>query len=190
MFNKFYFLLVLIAFTTVNTNAQTYYGLKVGLNASTFYGDVDNKTIKPSMHFGAVAEFTLTDAFSVQPELLFSMQGYQKKGESIIKHHYHYVTAPIMMKYFLTNEITLDFGPQFGYLIFAQSSDGEYEYEELKETTSVFDYGIAVGASYEIDDGMNINLRYYQGIANVLDTPDDLRASNGVIQLSLGYKFY
>jgi len=187
---RFLIITTLIIVTGITANAQMYYGLKVGANFANFSGDVSGNSIKPSMHFGAVVEIPLTDAFSVQPELLYSMQGYQIKEDVSLKYHYHYLTLPVMAKYFVTNEITLDFGPQLSYLIFAQSSDGEYEYTELKDETSKFDYGLALGASYEIDDGMNINLRYTYGFANIFDTDTNLKANNSVIQLSLGYKFY
>ncbi len=181
------FLIILIS--SYHINAQTYFGFKVGANATNFYGDIENNNIKLSFHAGVVAEIQLSDAFSVQPELLFSAQGYQNKEDKYLKYHYNYLNLPIMVKYFINNNITLDFGPQIGYLLSAETSDGLYIFENIKENSNSFDYGINLGASYEFDDGLNINVRYNYSLSNI-NKGNDIKVNNAVIQISLGYKFY
>ena len=97
-----------------------------------------------------------------------------------------------MYGYFVTETISIDAGPQINYLLSAKISNGSEEWTETKDFYNTFGYGINLGASYEMDNGMNINLRYNYGLANVYKTIDvgNFKGNNGVIQVSLGYKFY
>ncbi len=186
--------LFVIIFLSISIKAQTYYGFKVGANFANFYGDIDNNTIKPSFHVGALAEIIIDDFYSVQPELLFSMQGAQDKDDSNIKYNYHYATLPIMVKYFVSDFISVDAGAQVAYLLTAYRSNGFEEYDYLTDTSNRLDYGINVGGTYEFDNGMNAAIRYNYNLANihkdVSDVDLDLRDNNAVIQISMGYKFY
>ncbi|MCF6350354.1 MAG: PorT family protein [Flavobacteriaceae bacterium] len=184
-------LLILVLFLSISISAQTYFGFKVGANFANFSGDVENNGIKPSFHVGGVVEVQINDFFSVQPEVLFSMQGYQDKDDALLKYNYHYVNVPIMVKYFVNENFSIDAGPQVGMLLAAKISTGTEELTDVKDLSNTFDYGVNLGGSYEMDNGMNINIRYNYGLANVFDNEsNDLKANNTVIQVSLGYKFY
>lgn len=172
--------------------AQTYFGFKVGTNISNINGDNPYDGIKIAMHVGGVAEIVISDLISVQPELLYSMQGSQHKDDSSLKNNYHYITLPIMFKYFINVSTSIDAGPQIGYLVFAKQSNGWEEWRDTKDELNALDYGFNLGASYEMDNGMNINIRYNYNFANIYKTIEglDFKGNNTVIQLSLGYKFY
>jgi hypothetical protein len=187
---KSHLLILLVTFISINLSAQTYFGFKVGANFANFVGDVENNAIKPSFHVGGVAEIQITDVFSVQPEILFSMQGYQDKDDSLIKYNYHYVNVPLMVKYFVGENVSIDAGPQVGLLLYSKRSNGHEDLDDLKDASNSFDYGMNLGASYEMNNGIFMSARYYYGLANVLNTDDNLKANNTVIQISLGYKFY
>jgi len=198
-------LISIITLLSTSLTAQVYYGFKVGANLANFYGDIENNSIKASFHIGAVAEISVSDLFSVQPELLFSMQGSQGENNSLLTSHtsvpidgkdfsstktnFYYLNLPVMVKYFVTDMISIDAGPQVGYLLYAKESNGTDELTDIKDLTKSIDYGLNLGGSYEMDNGMNINLRYYYGLANVLDS-NDAKMNNALIQISLGYKFY
>jgi hypothetical protein len=182
---------ITLVFFSLTIKAQAYYGFKVGANFANFTGDVENNTIKPSFHVGGVVEILINDLFSVQPELIFSMQGYQDKDDSNIKFNYYYVNAPIMLKYFINDTFTADAGPQVGYLTYAKSGTGNEELTDLIDSTNEIDFGFNLGGSYEMDNGMNVSVRYYLGLANVFDDDQSSdSAKNSVFQISLGYKFY
>lgn len=187
-------ILVLILLST-NLKAQTYFGFKVGANFANFSGDVENNTIKPAFHVGGVVEVQISDFFSVQPEVLFSVQGYQNKDNTSIKYNYNYVNLPVMVRYFVTDNISIDAGPQVGMLLSAKISTGNEELTDVKDLSNSLDYGFNLGASYEMDSGMNINVRYNYGLSNINNNDDvvdaeDIKINNTVIQISLGYKFY
>ena len=182
--------LAIISFASLDSNAQTYFGVKVGGNLAFINGDIGLKGIKPAAHGGFVAEIAISDLFSVQPELLYSIQGSQDKDNAILKNNHHYLTLPIMIKYFINETISIDAGPQVSYLVYAKQSNGWEEQIDNKELLNAFDYSFDIGASYEMDNGMNINVRYVHGFANIFKTSSDVKGYNSVIQLSMGYKFY
>ena len=67
---------VFFSLNITSTNAQTVkIGVKAGLNYANFSGsDIQTDAIT-TYHAGLVAEISLLDSFSLQPELLYSTQG-------------------------------------------------------------------------------------------------------------------
>ncbi|HFS68114.1 MAG TPA: PorT family protein [Flavobacteriia bacterium] len=182
------FISVLFSF---NLYSQTYFGVKLGANYSSFRGDVDYIAYKGGFHVGGVAEFPIDDSFSFQPELLYSVQGYQADGDASLRSNYNYLQVPLMVKYFVKDLVTIDGGPQVGYLLSTTQTNG---YEEIimdqKENSNALDYGFNLGATYEMDSGIFLQVRYNFGLANVLKKELEQKAYNSVLQLSMGYKFY
>ncbi len=191
MLRKLIFSILILCVSNYAT-AQIYYGFKIGANISNISGDNPYSGMKPAMHAGAIVEITISDLFSVQPELLYSMQGSQHKDDASLKNNNHYITLPVMVKYFINETISIDAGPQIGYLLFAKQSNGWEEWIDTKDQLNALDYGFNLGASYEMDNGMSFNLRYNYNFANIYKTIEgiDLKGNNTTIQLSLGYKFY
>ena len=182
---------LLVLFVSVTMYSQTYFGVKVGANYTSFRGDLDVIDYKAGFHVGGVAEISINDSFSFQPELLYSVQGFQAKEDASLRSNYNYLTVPLMAKYFVKDLVTIDAGPQIGYLISTTQTNG---YEEIiteqKKNSNSLDYGFNLGASYEMDSGIFLQVRYNFGLANVLKSDTNLKAYNSVMQVSMGYKFY
>ena len=185
------------------------FGAKAGLNLANMSGDVEDNSIKLALHIGGMAEIKISETFAVQPELLYSGQGAKFSDGSL---NLNYLVLPIMAKYSVTENLTLEAGPQFGYLLSAKSKYNEPEEEDLpsisyknsssktqtassnsvdvKENFKSFDLGAAIGASYALNNGMNLSIRYIMGLSN---TPNydggDFKYKNSVFQLSVGYYF-
>jgi len=72
-------ILVLLIFSTGVVSAQKFkYGVKAGLNISSLradYLDETNAKSKTGFHSGVFVEYTFSENFSIQPELLYSTQG-------------------------------------------------------------------------------------------------------------------
>ena len=214
-------ILVLIAILSINqfVNAQDEisdtsgkldikFGAKAGLNLATITDDLEGIKGRTSFHFGGVAEIMINKDFAVQPELLYSAQG-AKNDESTLALDYIYV--PIMAKYFVSEEFSLEAGPQFGYLLSAKLKDDSSgngggngnttsknsaskqvaaNTEDVKEAVKSFDFGLNVGASYILENGINLSLRYYLGLANGNNLEgNDGDFKNSVFQLSVSYFF-
>ena len=69
---------VMLSATFFVSQAQVQYGLKAGANFYTFGGDeVENEDLnsKFGLHIGGLVNFSVSEKFKVQPEIVFSIQG-------------------------------------------------------------------------------------------------------------------
>lgn len=137
-----------------------------------------------------------------------------------IQWNLHYINVPIMAKYYVIPSLAFEAGPYVGFnvksewkseyqstLTFAgetQSNSGK-DTEDVKRGTNSIDFGLGIGASYNMDNGFFVGARYNVGLSKVgkdftqvvVDeegetTTTQLKADtikNGVIQVSVGYKF-
>ena len=166
------------AFTT---NAQEVtFGAKGGLNLSTIVGDANNVSSIIGAHIGGMAEISLSEKFAVQPEVLFSMQGAKDDFGTL---NMNYINVPVMAKYFVTEEISLEAGPQVGVLM-----SSKYDGEDVKDFYSSTDFGFNFGAGYKMESGLNFSLRYNLGLSNINDDSNYTNI-NAVMQASVGYFF-
>lgn len=166
------------------------FGAKAGLNLSTLVGDTHNVSMKPGFHIGGMAELELTEKLSVQPEILYSLQGAKVDDGTGSDYNYNlsYITLPVIGKYYVIEGLSLEAGPQIGVLISAKSKiDGESI--NHKKNTSSIDFGANIGAGYKMDSGLNFALRYSLGLANTYDGPGNSNQTNATLQLSVGYFF-
>lgn len=189
-------LISVIASLTLVSCASVRFGARAGANLSTINGDdADSFKNKTSFHIGAVAEMEVTDAFSVQPELLYSSQG-ADYSESMYSGSYNldYINLPIMAKYKVAEGFSLEAGPQVGLLLSAKDKfegDGSSGEEDIKDFISDTDFGVNLGVGYELENGLNFGARYNLGLSNLNDgeDADDFKIQNATIQFSIGYFF-
>ena len=187
-------------------NAQEFkFGAKTGLNVSTLTGDVEDVKSKIGFHIGGFAEIKFGEKFAIQPELLFSTQGakseytegfegFDVNVEENLK--LNYINLPIMAKYFVTEKLNIQAGPQVGFLMSAKndykaSFGGESESEEvdIKDETNSIDFGVNFGLGYDFTENIFVEARYNLGLTDLPKEDSDFKAKNAVFQLSLGYKF-
>lgn len=159
-------------------------GLKGGLNfanldVSNLEGTYNNRT---GYHLGAFTLFKFTK-IGIQPEIVFSEQGSKVKiSGSDIESNFSYVNVPVILKLYTVAGINLQAGPQWGFLTSAKF-DGENIKDNLKST----DFGLALGAGWDLPFGLTIDGRYNLGLKNVSDeSAYDIK--NQVWQVSIGYK--
>ena len=180
------------------------FGAKVGLNISSLRGnypaEIDETKSKIGFHIGGFAEYSINDKFALQPELLLSTQG----GSSEVIEYYGggtyfesfkqtpkltYINLPIMLKYKVIEKLSIEFGPQIGYLISAKSkweyvdstdpsenetievdliNDGTYTFGgttvQVKPKTNRLDFGLNIGSSYDVTDKFFVQARYNLGL--------------------------
>ncbi|MDN3706486.1 porin family protein [Myroides ceti] len=174
-------------------NAQdVQFGVKGGVNFANLPGsDVDNAKMKTGFHVGGFVEIPLSDQFSLQPEVLYSTQG--QKGK-ILGQDYtlslDYVNVPILAKYYAVENLGIVLGPQIGFLAKSEAETGDVSLDAKDGFKSV-DIGIAVGAEYQLENGILFGARYNFGLTKVAEEVGNVKpdGKNGVIQVSVGYRF-
>jgi hypothetical protein len=173
------------------SNAQEpTFGVKGGLNLASLGGDIEDVDALTSFHIGGFAQFEISEKFMIQPELLYSAQGAVNSEESDLKIKLDYINLPIMAKYMVAEGFSLEGGPYVGFAINREASfDGDSV--DLDDEFKSLDYGVGLGAGYELDSGLMFSLRYNLGLANIADEFDgeDFSINNNVLQVSVGYKF-
>ncbi|OBX24092.1 MULTISPECIES: porin family protein [Bizionia] len=162
-----------------------HFGAKVGINFSDIYGDNTGATgpITTIINFGVMAEKSLTEKFSIQPEIMYSIQGYSFNDDVVTL---NYLNLPLMGKYYVTKGFSIEAGPQIGFLLSAKNED-----IKVKDNFNAVDFGINFGLGYKLNNGLNFGARYNLGLSNVNDvsgSSDKIR--NGVVQVSVGYFFF
>ncbi|WP_292948945.1 porin family protein [Olleya sp. UBA1516] len=190
-----------------SVNAQDInFGAKAGVNFATVGGDVEDVDARTSFHVGVVAEIMISDKFSVQPELMYSSQGFGSEYsdeilgttvnyEETLK--LDYINLPVMAKYYVTEGLSLEAGPQIGFLMSADyefeasaGGDSESESEDVKDDFKSIDFGFGAGLGYKLENGLNFSARYTLGLANIAeDAEEDFSIQNNVFQVSVGFFF-
>jgi opacity protein-like surface antigen len=193
-------------------NAQgVKFGAKVALNVASLTGDVEDASSLVGFQIGGFAEFKISEKFAFQPELMYSAQGGKESvfedfgaGDTYTtdsKYKLSYLNIPVMAKYYATPKLSIEFGPQVGFLLSAKKDVNFTETFEgisvsgsgsvdIKDSTSSVDFGVNLGAGYDFTENISAGLRYNLGLSNIVDSNDsNSSVKNGVLSVSLGYKF-
>jgi len=212
---KLFFAVVLTALTVTTLNAQKF-GAKAGLNIAKYnYSGENTSEVNDKLksligfHVGGFAEFEITEKFAFQPELLYSAQGVKSENsdtvlgvvyssESTIKTSY--INIPLMAKYYVIEGLSVQAGPQVGFLMSADATTSNSTGGITQNSTSTdvkdqykgIDFGLNFGVGYKLDFGLFFDARYNLGLSDLADKRvdgDDNKSTNRVIQISVGYSF-
>jgi len=172
----------------LSANAQKIeYGVKAGLNLSTLVGDGgDGFDSRTSFHIGGILNYEISEKFAIQPELFYSAQGADFNDEFLdgATFRLDYINIPILADYTFAEGFSAQFGPQIGFNINSEVEfDGDTEDVDDFETV---DIGVVGGLQYTLEQGIFFQARYSIGLNDVAEDAD---AKNGVLGLSVGYKF-
>ncbi len=196
------FLIAAIAVLGMNSaDAQVKFGVKAGPQLTNFVGDdSEDADMKVGFNVGGFANIRFSEQFAFQPELLFSLQGakseYEILGTNVEeKVNLSYINIPLMMKWYAYDGLNFEFGPQVGFNVAAKykaEAAGESEEGDIDDVSTV-DFGVNIGAGYEMSNGLNFGLRYGRGLTSLFDVEDvngdKYKIYNSVISLGVGYTF-
>ena len=162
-------------------NAQTVkFGIKAGSNYANLSGsDIQTDAIT-SYHAGIVADISLLNKLSVQPELLYSTQG--SSYENVIdeyKNELGYLSLPVMLKIHWSDSFSLELGPQASFLL---SKKDEFNLNDY----NTFDFSANAGVGLKITETLFAQARYSLGLTEISKNAD---AKNSVVQVSIGIMF-
>lgn len=164
-------------------------GLKGGLNVSNFMGDIEDQSIRTSVHLGLVSEIVVSDKFSLQSELLYSGQGSSDgRVQGFSRNKLSYLTLPIMGKFAVTEGLSFQAGPQIGFLLSAKNKT-DTSNDKIKDIKTL-DFGICAGLEYDFSSRYFIQGRYNLGLSDTgISGDSNKRVANSVFQISIGYLF-
>lgn len=193
--------------------AQHNFGIKAGMNLSDIQVRSENLLVQQEYeyaplrlwHFGVVGVFDLNKHFAIQTELLFTQKGAQNAfklvtlSEQNWKYKMSYLSLPIMLQYKL-GPISLEAGPEFGYLL---KNSVILDGEEVKDLIPPFN--IFTGKKFDLAANFGLKftakhffaqVRWQRGILSIADI--SFSDSNGdlvgyynhyhsALQVSFGY---
>ena len=215
---KLLFIAVLLMSTLGLRAQESHFGVKLGLNRNAFSLTYDEgvSAISPDdykgkMGFeaGLISEFKLSDKFAVAPELLYASIGdhYEfSKEVSGVKYEgsgsvfLNYIQIPVMARYYINDAFSLEFGPQIGILLSAES---EYEtkvtyagttttdsgkVDDYKKDVESTEFGLNLGTGYKLENGLFFNFRYTIGLSDIAKDKNAV-IKNNTLRLGIGYFF-
>lgn len=204
------FLTVLVLVSIAATAQKTKFGAKAGLNVSvlSLSGNIPSggqTSAKTGFVVGATAEFEISKKFGVQPELLFSTDGgtynYTNSfaGSGSVYSYSQSISTnslslPVIAKYYVTNDLSIDAGFQLSYLLSAKSelnfnsngftvtgnNDMNNNQSNLISNGSSaqnliinhdyelnkLNFGLVLGTTYNLKNGLFLQARYNLGLTN------------------------
>lgn len=182
-------------------NAQA--GLRVGIKGGLNFANVDTDISADSrtgFHAGAFATIKIAK-FAIQPELVYSSQGSELRFEGFekTKSNFNYLNVPVLLKLYLIGGLNLQIGPQFGFLLGANSEDdiaeqaineisNSEDISDLKDAFNGSDVSLGLGAGIDLPFGLTADARYNLGLSEIDDSEALGATRNQVFQISLGYR--
>lgn len=170
-------------------------GIKAGLNFATVsQGNLKKAPdARSGFYIGIIYELPIIDdVFSVQPEILYSQQGFEKKYTYLGERHtssykVDYINIPIVARYYVVRGFSLEVGPQFSYKLNENinKEETDTEFTDSNEIND-FDFGIIAGLTFQFESGFFVSGRYNRSFTEIIK---ESKAKNTVIQLGIGYKF-
>ena len=175
----------------VFAGAQVQFGVKAGLNLTTltYSGPAStNPAWKTSFNAGLVVSVPLSSSLYLQPELMYSGQGYEKAvaSQSGI-YELGYLNVPVLFRYQHASGFFAVTGPQIGFLLGANADIGGHN-TDIKDQFQTTDFSWAFGLGYKFSKtGLGIDARYNIGLTNVAKDSPDETFKNSVFQFGLFY---
>ncbi|MDU0370744.1 outer membrane beta-barrel protein [Hymenobacter endophyticus] len=174
--------------------AQAQFGVKAGINAAVLDGENLGSTstrYKTYYHGGILYEANVLGPVSIQPELLYSLQGSSIRtaiGNYDAK--LHYLNLPVLAKV-TVGPVFVEAGPQVGFMVANEKANqvgggGGYRFKRT-------DFSLAAGGGLKLGN-LLLGARFNAGLNDIDETPyptnlNDPRFKNRVIQGYVAYQF-
>ncbi|WP_192821527.1 porin family protein [Rufibacter sp. LB8] len=175
---------VLVLLSTVVGFAQTTLGVKGGINSAIIGGNAKNAKPRVGVHIGAFASTPISNRVALQPEVLYSQQGYLHKDDT---YAFNYLLIPLIFKGTISGGLHAQVGPQFGMLLKATRTKDKTS-TDITEDINRYDGGIALGLGYDVG-AVQVSARYSLGLSDTRNAAIKGETfPNNVFQFSLGYR--
>jgi hypothetical protein len=159
------------------------FGVKGGLNLANVSGLDEWVGVEGDMAVkfggGVFLNYAVTEAFSIQPELLYMMAGSKFNFFIDVNFNLAYFEIPLLAKYSIPMEgaFSPNFfaGPYVGFLM-SSKLEASGEEEDMKDYTKSTDFGLMFGAGFDYAVGsgaITFDVRYSLGLTSISDVPED-----------------
>jgi hypothetical protein len=168
-------------------------GIKGGANLANLTGeDVFHNSTSPGGIGGVFARYGLSDTWSLQPEVLYSMRGAEFSTEGIEnEQQFSYLEIPVLARAAWRQEQTLRpslfAGPSLGILLENKIVEGA-ELDITDESNGI-DVGVIVGGGLDYALGAGallFDVRYERGVTS---WSEDLDSKHSVVSFMIGYGY-
>ena len=177
---------VIIGVTALHAQYGIDIGAKGGVNFASVDGDdTDGLDGRTSIHIGGVVNISISELFAVQPELLYSRQGFENNDANVTV-FLDYLNIPLLADFTVADGLSLQGGPQIGFKLNSIVKDNDTDNEVDLEDVEGVDLGVGIGGQYNLPMGLFFQARYVVGISDVFE---NFNGKNNVLSLSVGYFF-
>jgi hypothetical protein len=165
--------------TSMDSSRTAKFGIKGGLNLTSLYVDnVSSEHMKAGFNAGIFAKLPITNGFSIQPELLYSVKGARDTYNNIVEgsgeyqFNLGYVELPLLAVVNLSRNFNIHAGGYAAYLVSANvkdvNSDGSVNgaTDLNADNFKRWDFGLAGGAAFDIEN-FTLGARYNYGLTNI-----------------------
>ena len=193
---------------------EMHFGARVALSSTKIkFIDVDGNSDwedennneskgKFNLEIGVFGEYMFNDQFAIAPEINYAGAGDRWEGKDMDgywtgTYSLSYLQIPVMLKYYINENISINAGPQLSFLM---SAKGVFIQEDYSDTDDLIrekeiktnDFGLNIGGSYKMESGLFFDIRYYMGLSGLEYDPDSAKYSdfkNSGIKFGVGYYF-
>jgi hypothetical protein len=177
-------------FSSLSPAQQSGLGFKAGVTFSTLQSSAANYDFLGGYTFGVYSCRWLSDDWSLQPELLFTRLGAKRMVDAYtpVPIKLNYVRLPVLLKFHATDQWSLHAGMDMGLLI------GNHQYvtegaAPLSEGFNRLDPAFAIGTGMELQDRLDLNVRYTYGLMLVSKDANIGYPTNRSLQLTLSFRW-
>ena len=194
MMKRLFTLLTIIVMSQVQAQGLDF-GIKAGLNYANVSG-IEDFNQRQGISAGLFAGARLGDKLGFQIDALYSQQGAevdQSISQVISEFNLDYISIPIVLKYYLTENVNIHAGPQLGILLNEETSVFNQTIGAVEANTA--DWLGTIGVGLDLPLGLRAEARYSFGLSRVngsVSLPDFDDLSNSRTQmttLSIGYSW-
>jgi hypothetical protein len=162
------------------------FGVKAGVNFSSLVGDdTDGMDGRTGLNGGAVVSIPVSELFAVQPEVVYSAQGFtvEDMGFGEGTGHLDYLNIPILADFTVAEGFSLQAGPEIGFVL---NDDFENDAGSASMEAESFNFSIVGGVQYRLPVGLFFQARYAAGL---IDVQSDFSMTNSVFSVCAGWFF-
>jgi len=177
-------------------------GVKGGVNLATTRGDdaLPEADSRLGMALGGYVSMPMTPMFSIQPEALFTMKGFETPDAPSSSFKINYVEIPVLAKLSLAPEAvahpSVFVGPSLGLNVSSKvSTDGQGEDVDMKDMTKSTEFGLVMGGGLDMPIGpmgkqsIGLDVRYNLGLNSIDESGSDANVKNGVLSILGTFRF-